>query len=78
MYNIIEYKSPKSYVSIDDFHKVYAYALIYSVLYKKDLRDISITFVENRYPRQRESVSARSVGLNGNGNDVWNLSHDWR
>jgi hypothetical protein len=75
-YNIIEYKSPGSYVSIADFHKVYAYALLYSVLYGKDLRDISITFAENRYPRKRESLSARSVGLNGNGSDVWNLSHN--
>lgn len=28
-YNIIEYKSPEDYLSIDDFYKVYAYACLY-------------------------------------------------
>ena len=28
-YNIMEYKSPKDYLSIDDFYKVYAYACFY-------------------------------------------------
>jgi len=28
--NIIEYKSPDDYVSVDDFYKVYGYACLYS------------------------------------------------
>ncbi len=28
-YNLIEYKSPGDYLSIDDFYKVYAYACLY-------------------------------------------------
>ena len=28
-YNIVEYKSPEDYLSIDDFYKVYGYACFY-------------------------------------------------
>lgn len=53
-HNIIEYKSPKDYLSIDDFYKVYGYAC----LYKCDadgvnqilIEDITITFVSKKYP----------------------------
>jgi hypothetical protein len=31
-HNIIEYKSPKDYLSIDDFYKVKAYTYLYKVL----------------------------------------------
>jgi hypothetical protein len=51
-YNIIEYKSPQANVSINDFHKVCAYARLYAALNKVDVRDITITFVEDRYPRK--------------------------
>lgn len=55
-YNIIEYKSPTDYLSIDDFYLVYAYAC----LYKSDtnhtdeihIEDITITFVCSHYPRE--------------------------
>lgn len=55
-YNIIEYKSPKDYLSVDDFYLVYAYAC----LYKSDTNlvneilaeDVTITFVCSHYPRE--------------------------
>jgi uncharacterized protein (DUF2249 family) len=50
-HNIIEYKSPKDYVSIFDFHKVFGYAYIYSALGAIPLEDITLTFVEDHYPR---------------------------
>ena len=51
-YNIIEYKSPDDYFSIKDFFKVYAYAYIYAAITPNvDLSEITITFIENRYPR---------------------------
>jgi len=34
-WNIIEYKSPLDHVSVNDFHKVYAYACLYSALKKR-------------------------------------------
>jgi hypothetical protein len=50
-YNIIEYKSPSDYFSVDDFQKVYAYALLYSSLEKVPLGDISLSIVENHKPQ---------------------------
>lgn len=55
-YNIIEYKGPQDYISIDDFYKVYAYAC----LYKSDavgenhiqITDITVTFVCKKYPKK--------------------------
>ena len=55
-YNIIEYKSPSDYLSVDDFYLVYAYAC----LYKSDtnhvneisMEDVTITFVCSHYPRE--------------------------
>jgi hypothetical protein len=54
-YNIIEYKSPKDDLDIDDFYKTYAYAC----LYKSDTEavdlipadELTITFVCYHYPR---------------------------
>jgi len=50
--NIVEYKSPDDYVSVGDFYKVYGYACLYSVLNKADIKDMTLTFVESRYPRE--------------------------
>lgn len=55
-HNIIEYKSPDDYLSIDDFYLVYAYAC----LYKSDspsideicVNEITITFVCSKYPKK--------------------------
>jgi hypothetical protein len=49
-HNILEYKSPKDYVSIFDFNKVLGYAYLYSALHGVSLEDITITFVEDHYP----------------------------
>jgi len=50
--NILEYKSPDDYVSVDDFYKVYGYACLYSSLNKVDIKDLTLTFVESHYPRE--------------------------
>jgi len=50
--NIVEYKSPDDYVSVGDFYKVYGYACLYSALNKVDIKDMTLTFVESRYPRE--------------------------
>jgi hypothetical protein len=49
--NIIEYKSPDDYISVEDFYKVYGYACLYISLNKASINDMTITFVENRHPR---------------------------
>ncbi|MDR0464750.1 MAG: hypothetical protein LBG94_06510, partial [Treponema sp.] len=51
--NIIEYKSPDDYLSIKDFLKVYAYANLYAAITPDvDFSDITLTFIESRYPRK--------------------------
>jgi hypothetical protein len=49
--NLVEYKSPTDYVSVDDFYKVYGYACLYTSLNKVAITDLILTFVESRYPR---------------------------
>jgi hypothetical protein len=51
--NLLEYKSPEDYLSIQDFLKVYAYANLYAAITPSvDMSDITLTFVENRRPRK--------------------------
>jgi hypothetical protein len=44
-------KSPEDYVSVDDFYKVYGYACLYSALKSIPVTDLTITFIESRYPQ---------------------------
>jgi hypothetical protein len=53
--NIIEYKSPADYISVEDFYKVYAYACLYITMRPQiatGITDLTITFVGSRYPRK--------------------------
>jgi hypothetical protein len=53
--NIIEYKSPTDYVSVEDFYKVYAYACLYATMQPRTaagITDLTITFVGSHYPRK--------------------------
>jgi hypothetical protein len=51
--NLLEYKSPADSLSVRDFAQVHAYAYLYaSITPGVDLADITITFIENRYPRK--------------------------
>ena len=55
-YNIVEYKSPEDYLSIDDFYKVYGYCYFYKSRAKKQngikLEELTITFICSHYPRK--------------------------
>lgn len=55
-HNIIEYKSPDDYLSIDNFYKVYGYTCFYkydtSTIDEIKITDITITFVSEGYPRK--------------------------
>jgi hypothetical protein len=50
--NIVEYKSPEDNVSAWDFHKVLGYAVQYSYQNKVNMRDMTITIVATRHPRE--------------------------
>jgi len=48
--NLLEYKSPTDYLSIEDFYKVYAYACLYVSFQKVPATDLTISFVESHRP----------------------------
>ena len=66
-YNIVEYKSPKDYLSINDFYKVYAYACHYVSLSKKmndiSAEELTITFVSFGYPNKLIKYLRKTRGL---------------
>ena len=53
-YNIVEFKSPEDYMSIDDFYKVYGYACFYKADTGNEdkiaIEELTITLVSVRYP----------------------------
>ena len=49
--NLLEYKSPGDYVSIKDFYKVYSYACLYASLEEYPITNITLSFIESRYPK---------------------------
>jgi len=55
-YNLIEYKSPDDYVSINDFYKVlgYAYTFIADTARVNEIKceEVSLSFVSLKYPRK--------------------------
>ena len=55
-FNIVEYKSPEDYLSIDDFYKVYGYCCFYQSRAKKQngikVDELTITFICSHYPRK--------------------------
>ena len=55
-YNIIEYKSPDDYLSIDDFYKVYGYTCFYKAdtpsVNQIGVNELTITFISRKYPKK--------------------------
>jgi hypothetical protein len=47
----LEYKSPEDYFSVHDFYKVLSYAYLYAALNKTDTRDMTVSVIETRHPR---------------------------
>ena len=66
-YNIIEYKSPKDYLSIDDFYQVYGYACFFKADTEQaneiKAEDITITFVCKRKPEKLIKYLQEERGL---------------
>ncbi len=63
-HNIIEYKSPTDYLSIDDFYKVYAYSCLYKVdtenMDSIQMEEITITFFCYHWPRSYPASAKKS------------------
>ena len=53
-HNIVQYKSPDDYLSVNDFYKTYGYACFYQADTAREMEidpaEITITFICNRYP----------------------------
>lgn len=49
-YNVIEYKSPGDYISIEDYDKTHAYSRFYAAGYGVRTREMSVTLVSTRKP----------------------------
>ena len=73
-YNIIEYKSPKDYLSIDDFYQVYGYACFFKAdtEHANEIKaeEITITFICKKKPEKlikhlQEERGFRLEGKNG-------------
>jgi hypothetical protein len=76
--NIVEYKSPGDYVSVEDFYKVYGYACLYASLNKTPVTDLTITFVETRYPRElvKHLREVRGYGVEEKGEGIYLVTGD--
>lgn len=81
-HNLIEYKSPDDYISIDDFYKVYGYACLYQSNTEKvheiSMEDITITFVCSHYPRKMMKIlkQERNIGAVQKGKGIYWLTND--
>ena len=66
-HNIIEYKSPIDYLSVDDFWKVYGYALFYksesSHVDNIKISELTITYVSMGYPESLMKYLKKNLGL---------------
>jgi hypothetical protein len=51
-FNLIEYKNPEDYLSVNDFYKVYGYICLYAALNDVPITGLTLTFVLNRSPRE--------------------------
>jgi hypothetical protein len=51
-YNLVEYKSPEDYLSVNDFYKVYGYACLYAALNKAPVTALTLAFAVSRSPRE--------------------------
>jgi hypothetical protein len=76
--NIVEYKSPNDYVSIDDFYKVYGYACLYASINKVPITHLTVSFIESRYPRKllAHLQEARKFTVEETSPGIYNISGD--
>ena len=61
-YNLIEYKSPDDYVSVNDYNKVYGYACLYASFENVPIEKLTVSFVESRYPKKLLAYLKNTLG----------------
>ena len=81
-YNVVEYKSPTDYLSIDDFYKVYGYTCFYKSASEKvdniKVTDVTITFVCRNYPKtfMKHLIKVRGLGVEKKGKGIYYINRD--
>jgi len=77
-WNLLEYKSPDDYISVDDFYKVYGYACLYTSLEKVPITDLTITFIESHYPEKLldHLKNVRGYTVEETGHGIYNIRGD--
>jgi len=76
--NLLEYKSPDDYISVDDFYKVYGYACLYASFERLQITGLTITFVESRYPEKliRHLTQVRGYDVEENSPGIYSVKGD--
>jgi hypothetical protein len=69
--NLMEYKSPDDYVSVENFYKVYGYACLYASLEKIPISNLTVSFVVSHVPEKLlehvENIRGYTVEINNPG-----------
>ena len=81
-HNIVEYKSPEDYLTINDFYKVYGYCCFYQADTEKVLeispQELTITFICNHYPRKmiQHLQKYRKLEITKIGSGIYHITGD--
>lgn len=81
-HNIIEYKAPGDYLSINDFYKVYGYTCFYQSntdrVKEIDPKELTITFACSRYPREmlNHLLAVRGIHVENQDRGIYYLTGD--
>ena len=62
-YNVLEFKSTSDYIAVHDYNKALGYSFLYSAFQKVSKKDITVTLVSNRYPRDLIKYLKNEEGL---------------
>lgn len=82
-YNIIEYKAPDDYVSINDFYKVLGYTFFYQSdterVMEIDPDELTITFVCSHYPQNliKHLQIKYGVGVEKQGDGIYYITNNY-
>jgi hypothetical protein len=76
--NIFEYKSPRDYISVGDFYKVYGYACFYASLNRRDIASLTVSLVCSRQPAGllRHLREARGYGVEEVHSGIYRVTGD--
>ena len=77
-HNVIEFKSEKDYLSVNDYHKVMGYAYVYLSATSASVNDITISFSVTKHPREvlKYLKDERNLRVNDTGNGIYYVEGD--